>query len=132
MRYSPYDETIFMDADILIINPIDALWDIFADCGDVSAFGCKLQLNSKKGWFTYEGSGKYKPRIHYLISMNGGIYYIKKGSIADSVFRDTEDVIREYSNIDFKYFLKRRWMNLLWPWPWCLMNAFHVKNHLKW
>lgn len=104
MRYSPYDETIFLDADTLILENIDDLWAMFADGDDVSAFGCVLPLDSQNGWFTYEGSGKYKSLVKYLISMNGGIYFARKGELADQVFQTALEVMEEYANIDFKYF----------------------------
>lgn len=104
MRHSPYGETIFLDADTLILGNIDDLWDIFSEGDDVSAFGCRLPLDSQKGWFTYEGSGKYKPLVKYLISMNGGIYYFRNTPLARQVFETAEAVIPEYSAIDFKYF----------------------------
>ncbi len=104
MKNSPYEETIFMDTDILILDNIDDLWDVFKDRDDVSAFGCTLPLDSTKGWFTYEGSGKYKSQIEYLISMNGGIYYFRRSEKSESVFSKAFDLIEEYSTIDFKYF----------------------------
>ncbi|MGF0032185.1 hypothetical protein ACQRBN_04375 [Bariatricus sp. SGI.154] len=104
VKYSPYEKSIFLDADTLIINSIDNLWDIFECQNDVTAFGCKLPLDSRKGWFTYEGSGKYKSQIQYLISMNGGIYYVKKGEVADRVFEKAEELVDEYTSIDFRYF----------------------------
>lgn len=104
MRYSPYRESIFIDADTLILRDIDDLWDVFADQDDVSVFGCTLPLDSQLGWFTYEGSGKYKPQIRYLISMNGGIYYFRKTERAHRVFQQALDIIGDYDTIDFKYF----------------------------
>lgn len=104
MRYSPYDKSIFIETDILILDSIDDLWSTFENEDDVSAFGCKLPLDSQKGWFTYEGSGKYKSQIHYLISMNGGIYCFKKSKRAARVFDKAIELIDEYSTIDFKYF----------------------------
>lgn len=103
-QYAPYEETIFLDADTLILKNIDDLWDVFADQDDVSVFGKVLPLDSQEGWFTYEGSGKYKPQIKYLISMNGGIYFARKGALADRVFQNALEVMEEYANIDFKYF----------------------------
>lgn len=105
MIRSPYDETIFLDSDILIIDSVNELWDIFKDEDDVTAFGCILSLNSNKGWFTFNGSGKYKEKIKYLISMNGGIYYFRKTKLAEVVFKSTEDIIYTYNEIDFKIFL---------------------------
>lgn len=104
MRLSPYDETIFLDADTLVIGDIDDLWDVFRDQDDVSAFGCTLPLDSQKGWFTYGGSGAYQDRVKYLISMNGGIYYVRKSALSQKVFQDAQQVVKDYATIDFKYF----------------------------
>lgn len=104
LRHSPYRETLFLDADILILKNIDDLWDVFADADDVSVFGCTLPRDSQDGWFTYEGSGRYKPHIKYLISMNGGIYYFRNTPFAQKVIRDAFDVIGDYGTVDFKYF----------------------------
>lgn len=104
MQHSPYDESIFIDADTLILQNIDDLWDVFADQDDVSVFGCTLPLDSKNGWFTYEGCGKYRPRVHYLISMNGGIYFFRKTPKARQVFSDALGVMDDFASIDFKYF----------------------------
>lgn len=104
MRHSPYQESLFLDADILILENIDDLWDVFREADDVSVFGCTLPLDSQAGWFTYEGSGKYKPMVKYLLSMNGGIYYFRKTPRADKIFDDALGVIGDYESIDFKYF----------------------------
>lgn len=106
IKYSPYQETIFFDADILILDSVDDLWDIFEGQADVAAFGCKLPLDSEKGWFTYKGSGRYRTQIQYLISMNGGIYYVRKGPVASNVFEKAQELVNEYSTIDFKYFTR--------------------------
>ena len=104
IRYSPYQETLFMDADILILDNIDDLWDVFQDADDVSAFGCVLPLDSQAGWFTYEGSGKYRNQIKFLLSMHGGIYFFRKNARSEKVFVDAISVMADYATIDFKYF----------------------------
>ena len=104
MWHCPYQESIFLDADILILKNIDDLWDVFRDADDVSVFGTVLPLDSQDGWFTYEGSGKYKPRVKYLLSMNGGIYYFRRNARAAKIFDDAQTVIDDYDTIDFKYF----------------------------
>ena len=101
---APYDEIIFMDADMLILDNIDDLWDVFSGGDDVSALGCILPLDSRKGWFTYEGSGPYRDRVKYLLSLNGSFYYIRKGPQADQVFRDASGIIDNYSAGDYQYF----------------------------
>lgn len=104
MRHSPYQETLFLDADILILENIDDLWDVFREADDVSVFGCTLPLDSQAGWFTYEGSGKYKPLVKHLLSMNGGIYYFRRTDRAHKIIDDALAVIDDYDSIDFKYF----------------------------
>lgn len=104
MRHCPYQESLFLDADILILQNIDDLWDLFREADDVSVFGCTLPLDSQAGWFTYAGSGKYKPRVEFLLSMNGGIYYFRKTPRAEKIFDDALAVMEDYSAIDFKYF----------------------------
>lgn len=104
MRNSPYDETIFLDADMLVTENIDDLWEVFSNGDDVSAFGRTLPIDSTEGWFTYEGSGDYRPQLKYMISMNGGVYYFRKTERAEKIFADALGIIADYSTIDFKYF----------------------------
>ena len=101
MRYSPYEESIFLDADILVLQNIDDLWDVFADQDDVSVFGCTLPLDSQLGWFTYEGSGKYKSQVRFLISMNGGLYYFRRSLRSEAIFQKALEIIDDYREIDF-------------------------------
>lgn len=103
---APYEEIIFMDADMLVLGSIDDLWDVFSGGDAVSALGCTLPLDSQKGWFTYGGSGPYQDRVKYLLSMNGSFYYIRKGPVAEQVFRDTAGIIDNFSAVDYKYFDK--------------------------
>lgn len=104
LRHSPYQETLFLDADILILGKIDDLWDVFRDEDDVSVFGCTLPLDSQDGWFTYEGCGAYRPRVKYMLSMNGGIYYFRKTPRAEKIIEDAYGVMEDYASVDFKYF----------------------------
>lgn len=104
LRHSPYQETLFLDADMLVLENIDDLWEVFREADDVSVFGCTLPLDSQDGWFTYEGSGSYKPQIQYLLSMNGGIYYFRRTDRAHKIIDDALAVIDDYDSIDFKYF----------------------------
>lgn len=104
LRHSPYEESIFLDADMLVLENIDDLWDVFREADDVSVFGSVLPLDSQDGWFTYEGSGAYRDRIRYLLSMNGGIYYFRNTPRGQKIIADALKVIGDYNTIDFKYF----------------------------
>lgn len=104
MRHSPFEESLFLDTDILILENIDDLWDVFRGTDDVSVFGTILPLDSPDGWFTYEGSGKYKPLVKHLLAMNGGIYFFRKNARAEKIIDDALAVMDDYDSIDFKYF----------------------------
>ena len=104
MYHSPYDESIFLDADILILRSIDDLWDVFRNWDDVGIFGCTYPVDSQRGWFTYEGCGEYKPQIKFMIDMNGGIVYFRKTNRASSIFNKALYLTEHYSEFDFKRF----------------------------
>lgn len=105
-KYSPYEETIFIDADSLFIGSPEGLWDDFKNADDVSCYGAPLPLDSKKGWFTYEGCKEYKKSIKFLISMHGGIYYFRKTDRARLIFEKAIELAQNYSRYGFSYFDK--------------------------
>ena len=105
-KYSPYDETIFIDADSLFLNSPEKLWIDFADMDDVSCYGAALPLDSDKGWFSYEGSGKYKDRLEFLVSLHGGLYYFRKTARAQKIFELAIKLAEEYCEYGFLFFEK--------------------------
>ena len=105
-RYAPYDETIFIDADSLILSDLSGLWEDFADADDVSCYGCVHPLDSEKAWFTYDGCGEYQKDIHYLIDLHGGIYYLRKTDRCWAIFEKAIELAGEYSRYSFRNFEK--------------------------
>ena len=101
--YAP-EENMFLDADMLVLENIDDLWDVFREADDVCVFGRELPLDSQDGWFTYEGSGAYKSMVRYMLAMNGGIYYFRNTPRGQKIIDDALKVIGDYNTIDFKYF----------------------------
>ena len=105
-KYSPYEETIFIDADSLFIGSPEGLWDDFKNADDISCYGAPLPLNSTKGWFTYEGCREYKEQIKFLISLHGGVYFFRKTERARKIFEKAIDLAENYSKYGFNYFDK--------------------------
>ncbi len=105
-RSSPYDETIFVDADSLVLADPKGLWEDFTDADDVSCYGCRYPLDSDRAWFTYEGCGKYKKKIQYLIDLHGGIYFFRKGERCQSIFEKAIELAEEYHLYGFRHFEK--------------------------
>lgn len=104
--YSPYDETIFIDADSLVLSDISILWEDYADEDDVSCCGVTYPVNSNRGWFTYEGAGKYKKSIHCVIDLHGGIYYFRRTERCQEIFKTAIEIANDYKNYTFKSFSK--------------------------
>lgn len=105
-RYSPYDETIFIDSDSLILADLGELWKDFSDADDVSCYGCTYPLESDKAWFSYDGTGKYKSVIKYLVGLHGGLYYFRKSNRCDAIFETAIELASQYHQYAFSHFEK--------------------------
>lgn len=105
-RYTPYDESIFIDADSLVLSDPSGIWEDFADADDVSCYGCKYPLDSNRAWFTYEGCGKYKESIKFLIDLHGGIYFIRKSNRSKAIFEKAIELAEQYNQFSFRNFDK--------------------------
>ncbi len=108
-RYSPYDETIFIDADSLILHDLKELWTDFATEDDVSCYGVTLPIDgaaAKRAWFSYEDSGRWKKDIHFLVGLHGGLYYFRKTERCAQIFEKAILLSREYDQYQFKDFQK--------------------------
>lgn len=103
-RYSPYEETIFIDADALILRNPNVLWEDFQTGGDVSCYGRTLPLESKEGWYYYKEMGSYQNQLRYGISMHGGIYYIRNTEMCETVFQDAITIAQNFSHYRFAHF----------------------------
>jgi len=100
-RWSPYDETIFVDADSLLCADPAGLWEDFKTCGDVSCYGYCFPLHSNRGWYYVDGCGAYKDEIEYEISLHGGIYFLRKGQVCDAVFNKALELAKDYHKYTF-------------------------------
>lgn len=74
----PYDETIFIDADSLICRNLDTLWDIACKSHDVGIFGAVWDPDTEEGRKQLERAGRLRPKMHFLCTCQGGMYYIRK------------------------------------------------------
>ena len=75
----PFDETIYIEADCLIYDDINRWWGIFENGSDFAPFGCIWNdLTVAKGWYIPSGMKEFESDIEYVISMNGGVYFMRK------------------------------------------------------
>ncbi len=110
LKYTPYDETIFIDADCLAYGDLNRYFDQFSVGAEVSCFGRALPMDSQEGWFKAENAGKYKDQIHFVTSLHGGVIYIRKNHTENETCHRAYDlcmdILKDYSDYDFFYFKK--------------------------
>lgn len=95
-EYSPYDETIFVDADCFIVRPFEFLFDEFKN-ETVSAIGHKMTKGSWAGFEASEMMGKLQ--LKYIISLNGGVYYFKKSELGGKIFDKAAELLLQYDDL---------------------------------
>ena len=81
---SPFDETIYLDADILMLKDhVDRKWEIFRNY----EFGIEGQkiFSGPAHSYTVEEIQQLLG-IKWVVNINGGLYYFKKGPTASQVF----------------------------------------------
>lgn len=93
---SPYDETIFIDADCLIYRDLNPLWDMFKEGPDVGVLGVTYPLNSDKGWWDVKDLGELKEKVDYKMICQGGMYYVRNNGSSLPSFIETCRFIQEH------------------------------------
>lgn len=98
-NYSPFDETIFIDSDCIVIKKID-FWDIFADV----PFGVISEGKKQTGqafWNTIPDVEKIISlfQLESLTMFNGGLYYFKNNKDTAEVFKKAREIAANYDEI---------------------------------
>lgn len=102
---SPFDETIFIDADSLIYRDLNPLWDLFKDGPDVGVLGTILPLDDGIGWWDIQNLGELGGRVDYKIMCQGGIYYVRNSGKDLPAFIETCRFIeKHYLEYHFRLF----------------------------
>lgn len=101
-RYTPYDETLFLDSDCLVVRDMSFTWDLYRDV-DFAVAGTKV---SKGDWFGAEiEEVRNKLGIEEPISkFNGGLMYWKSNNVGRGVFQEARRLSSEYSALGFEAF----------------------------
>lgn len=101
-EFTPYDITIFIDADCLAYGDLNILFEHFKEADDFSCFGRVLPLDDKTGWFEHENLGSLQQQVSYVVGLHGGIYYMRRGDMVQKVFEDARHFIPDYASFKFK------------------------------
>lgn len=102
LKLCPYDETIFLDADILAYGDLNVYWSIFENATDFSALGENVPLFQKEGvWYNVEDIGEYADKISYKTRIHAGVCFIRKSEKLTKLYDDCMDVFRNFDKLHF-------------------------------
>lgn len=98
--YSPFEETLYIDSDCLVVRPFEQVWDMFKG----SPFGVVSVPQT-------EGDCAFHPRVEELLRklerpslpiFNGGLYYFRNAPESDAIFKTAREVMRDFDNWGLK------------------------------
>lgn len=98
LKKSPYDETIFIDADCLAYADLNAYWSYFANADDFTGCGTNYPIDSDLGLFQKDALGPYTGRAHWKPDICGGLYFIRKGAVCDALYEECQHISAHYDD----------------------------------
>jgi hypothetical protein len=99
-KYSPFDETIFIDADCLAITPLDSMINLFKP-HSFMVFGDQI---SSGEWFMDVSEVCKKFNVPSLPLFNGGVYCFKKNDVTTNIFNKAREIKDRYFDIGIQNF----------------------------
>jgi len=97
--YSPFEKTLWIDSDSLVIDNLEPLFNQLDASTDVSCIGFTL---TRGQWAGVEIQDVIKKiDIPYLIIHNGGVYFFRKSETATKVFNKAKDLLKVYDEVGF-------------------------------
>ena len=104
MKYCPYNETIFFDADILAYSDLNEYWNIFRDATDFSSIGKNCSINEDGAWYDIDGIGRYGDNLKYKVKVHSGICFIRNSEKIKKLYDDCVDIVNNYDKLTIKRF----------------------------
>jgi len=104
-RYSPYDQTLFVDSDSLAFSDPELLWEMFRDS---SGFGVKgwSYLTAEDSHYAIDDMGKALEAcaVGRLGAFNSGLFYFDRTVQAQKVFSTAREIADRGGEIGLKEF----------------------------
>ena len=96
-EYSPFDETIFIDGDsILVKTDMNRHWCNFS-ISDVNIAG---NIVNHGNWYGFNIKNIIRTLgIDYMVMMNSGVFYFKKSTITENFFCITQKLVSDNSDL---------------------------------
>jgi hypothetical protein len=96
-RYTPFDETLFIDSDSIVVRSPIAAFDRF-DGAAVGVVGAQI----REGYWYVDVRGLLNRfGLEAMPKFNGGVYYLSRPAGASAVFESARDLLPEYEALGF-------------------------------
>lgn len=103
-RYSPFGETLFLDADTLVYTDLRFMWDYFGNQSVVYNGSCEKKGN----WYFKEISDiLIKYNIPWVGKLNSGVFLFKKDVQAVTAFDYAIDLHKNHNDGEVPFFRKK-------------------------
>ncbi len=96
-KYSPFDETLFIDADCLVVNELDKIIELCRKHAFV-VFGS--QINSGE-WYMNVSKMCEKFNVPSIPLFNGGTYFFNNKIIAGNIYNQARELKNSYEELGF-------------------------------
>lgn len=107
MKFCPYDENIFIDADSLAYGDLNEYWEIFENSTDFSAAGVNVPRDQKENvWYNVEDIWKYGEKLEYKVRVHTGVCFIRKSESLTKLYADCMDIWNNYDKLYFHSYPK--------------------------
>jgi hypothetical protein len=99
-EYSPFDETLFIDADCLVYKDLNPVFELLSK----QSFANVGKEISNGEWYMDVKSVIKSLSLDSIPQINGGIYYFKSDELANKVFAKAIEISNSYTDTGLKPF----------------------------
>ena len=97
--YSPFDQTLFIDADSLVTRDMDPIFTDYEGMSFTSPGFVHLSRGMDPGqWDLDLDAVLDRFKVHALPKFNGGLYYFEKNETARALFETARDLMKNYKD----------------------------------
>jgi hypothetical protein len=97
-KYSPFDETLFIDADCLVVKPLQQM---LAICNKHSFVVFGGQINTGE-WYMDVAAMCRHFKLPSIPLFNGGTYYFNNKAVAEDIYDKARNLADDYEALGFK------------------------------
>jgi hypothetical protein len=97
--YSPFDETLFIDADSIVVRPLDEVFE-HLEGQSFSLIGSK---RTKGEWYFDIASMIVRLDVNWIPKFNSGLIFFRRSKQADAVFLLSNAIMGAYDSFGIRY-----------------------------